>query len=397
MTNIKYFIISLIFITSCKKHFIEPTKTCIDNLNFIESSENHPLKEKLQLILDKYMNRGIPGATLLFSNNQGVWIGSSGYADLNNNIKMQPCHIMKPGSVTKMLVGNVIWQLQENGDIKIENYISEYVPDIASKITNGNKITVEMLMNHTSGIYPIARDLEYNLAVVNNFTRSWNADEIIKYFENKPATNEPGEKYYYCNTNTLILELIIETITEKPLDEVLNDRIFIPLNMNNTVYYDYSEKFPKTNLAQGYFDFHNDGGSIQNISDLNPGSGNGYTGLYSNAEDMYKFAKAVFIDYSLISENSLNQILNSFFFSESGKHASSSGSIHRQDIDFFGDSIIAYGHSGGDIGYSSNLTYIPMYNTILVINYNYGTQFSSLIGEEITNLKKEIYFEAISH
>ena len=397
MTNIKYFIISLIFITSCKKHFIEPTKTCIDNLNFIESSENHPLKEKLQLILDKYMSRGIPGATLLFSNNQGVWIGSSGYADLNNNIKMQPCHIMKPGSVTKMLVGNIIWQLQENGDIKIENYISEYVPDIASKITNGNKITVEMLMNHTSGIYPIARDLEYNLAVVNNFTRSWNADEIIKYFENKPATNEPGEKYYYCNTNTLILELIIETITEKPIEEVLNDRIFIPLNMNNTVYYDYSEKFPKTNLAQGYFDFHNDGGSIQNISDLNPGSGNGYTGLYSNAEDMYKFAKAVFIDYSLISENSLNQILNSFFFSESGKHASSSGSIHRQDIDFFGDSIIAYGHSGGDIGYSSNLTYIPMYNTILVINYNYGTQFSSLIGEEITNLKKEIYFEAISH
>ena len=397
MTNIKYFIISLLFITSCKKHFIEPTKTCIDNLNFIESSENHPLKEKLQLILDKYMDKGIPGATLLFSNNQGVWIGSSGYADLNNNIKMQPCHIMKPGSVTKMLVGNVIWQLQENGDIKIENLISEYVPDIASKITNGNKITVEMLMNHTSGIYPIARDLEYNLAVVNNFTRSWNADEIIKYFENKPATNEPGEKYYYCNTNTLILELIIETITEKPLEEVLNDRIFIPLNMNNTVYYDYSEKFPKTNLAQGYFDFHNDGGSIQNISDLNPGSGNGYTGLYSNAEDMYKFAKAVFIDYSLISENSLNQILNSFFFSESGKHASSSGSIHRQDIDFFGDSIIAYGHSGGDIGYSSNLTYIPMYNTILVINYNYGTQFSSLIGEEITNLKKEIYFEAISH
>ena len=141
MTNIKYFIISLLFITSCKKHFIEPTKTCIDNLNFIESSENHPLKEKLQLILDKYMSRGIPGATLLFSNNQGVWIGSSGYADLNNNIKMQPCHIMKPGSVTKMLVGNVIWQLQENGDIKIENLISEYVPDIASKITNGNKIT----------------------------------------------------------------------------------------------------------------------------------------------------------------------------------------------------------------------------------------------------------------
>ena len=65
--------------------------------------------------------------------------------------------------------------------------------------------------------------------------------------------------------------------------------------MNNTVYYDYSEEFPLGNLAQGYVDFHNDGGNIQNISDLNPGSGNGYTGLYSNAEDMYLFAKALLL------------------------------------------------------------------------------------------------------
>jgi D-alanyl-D-alanine carboxypeptidase len=190
--------------------------------------------------------------------------------------------------------------------------------------------------------------------------------------------------------------LIIEAVTNQPLELVLAEKIFNPLNMNNSVYYDYSEVFPKTNLAQGYFDFHNDGGSIQNISDLNPGSGNGYTGLYSTAEDLYLFAKAIFVDHSLISNTSLNDILNSFFFSESGNQASSSGAIHRQDIEFFGDSIIAYGHSGGDIGYSANLTYLPHNNTIIIIHYNYGTQFSSIIGDEIGNMKREIYKEAIN-
>ena len=384
------FLVSLLF-SECTKHFIAPTDICIDNSEFLQSSIVHPKGEAFQSVLDKYISDGIPGATLLVADSNGVWTGSAGYADIQNNIVMQPCHILKPGSVTKMIIGNVMWQLQEEGKVNIQDPISNYIPDIAENITNGTQITIEMLLNHTSGIYPIARDLNYNLAVVNDFTRDWSADEIIQYFTNKPATNLPGEKYYYSNTNTLISEMIIESITNEPLENTLSDKIFTPLGMNNTVYYDYSEEFPLGNLAQGYVDFHNDGGNIQNISDLNPGSGNGYTGLYSNAEDMYLFAKAIFLDHTLISENSLNQILNSFFYSKSGNSASSSGAIHRQDIDFFGDSITAYGHSGGDIGYAAHVTFIENSETIIIINYNYGTQFWTPMGDEINKMKKEIY------
>ena len=44
--------------------------------------------------------------------------------NLQNNIKMQPCHILKPGSVTKMIIGNVMWQLQEEGRLNIKDLIS---------------------------------------------------------------------------------------------------------------------------------------------------------------------------------------------------------------------------------------------------------------------------------
>ena len=388
--------ISVLLLVGCTKHFIKPTAVCVDNQDFIQSSINHPKGDALQNILDSYIAEGIPGATLLIADSNGIWTGSAGYADLQNNIKMQPCHILKPGSVTKMLIGNLLWQLQEEGKLNIKDLLSNYIPDVAENITNGDQITIEMLVNHTSGIYTIARDLNYNLAVVNDFTRGWNSEDIIQYFSNKPATNLPGEKYNYSNTNTLISELIIESITGEPLETTLAEKIFNPLEMNNTVYYDYSEEFPLGNLAQGYVDFHNDGGKIQNISDLNPGSGNGYTGLYSNAEDMYLFSKALFIDNSLISENSLNEILDSFFYSESGNSASSSGAIHREDIEFFGDSITAYGHGGGDIGYAANVTFIENTNTIIVINYNYGTQFWTPLGEKIQELKRAIYTTVIN-
>ena len=387
--------ISVLLFVGCTKHFIKPTVICMDNQDFIQSSNNHPKGEALLNILDSYTAEGIPGVTLLIADSNGIWAGSAGYADIQNNIKMQPCHILKPGSVTKMIIGNLMWQFQEEGILNINDLISNYIPNVAENITNGDQITIEMLLNHTSGIYTIARDLNYNLAVVNDFTRGWNAEEIIQYFSNKPAANLPGEKYNYSNTNTLISELIIESITGEPLENTLAEKVFNPLGMNNTVYYDYSQEFPLGNLAQGYVDFHNDGGNIQNISDLNPGSGNGYTGLYSNAEDMYLFSKALFMDNTLISENSLNEILDSFFYSESGNSASSSGAIHREDIEFFGDSITAYGHGGGDIGYSANVTFIENTNTIIVINYNYGTQFWTPLGEKIQELKRAIYTAVI--
>ena len=121
------FIISVILLfTVCTKHFIAPTDICIDNPEFLQSSLAHPKGEAFQDVLDKYILDGIPGATLLVADSHGVWAGAAGYADIQNNIVMQPCHILKPGSVTKMIIGNLIWQLQEEGKVNIEEPISNY-------------------------------------------------------------------------------------------------------------------------------------------------------------------------------------------------------------------------------------------------------------------------------
>jgi D-alanyl-D-alanine carboxypeptidase len=379
----------IILISSCKESLIAPTVVCSEDAD-ITLNESHPKAAALQAKMDEFIGKGIPGITVLIADSNGIWTGSTGYADIENDIKMQPCHLNKLGSVTKMMVGALAWQLIQEGKLSIDEPIKTYIPDVASQITNGDDITFGMLLNHTSGIYDVAGDLNFNLGVVNDFSYSWTSEEIVDFMANKPATHLPGEEVQYSNSNTMIEALIIEAVTGQKHGELLTDRILKPLGMNSTVYYDYSGDFPTDRLAQGYLDFNNDGGSIQNISELNPGSGNGYTGVYSTVTDLYRFMKALMVDKTLITDENLTKIFDSFRLAPGDAWMSSVGGIHNEFRLVLPAEKPAYGHGGGDIGYSANLNYLPHNNTIFAATYNYGTNLRTALREEIVNLQVEL-------
>ena len=383
-------ILALILILSgCKDNLIAPTVVCTEDAG-ITLNSSHPKAAALQAKMDEYIAKGVPGITVLIADDDGVWTNSAGYADIENDIKMQPCHLNKLGSVTKMMVGALAWQLIQDGLLDTDEPIKTYIPDVASQITNGDKITFGMLLNHTSGIYDVAGDLNFNLAVVNDFSYSWSTEEVLEFLKNKPATHEPGTTVSYSNSNTMIEALIIETVTGRKHGELLTERILQPLGMNSTVYYDYADDFPTDRLAQGYLDFNNDGGEIQNISALNPGSGNGYTGVYSTVTDLYRFMKALMIDKTLTTEENLDKIFASFQSTSSGYWMSSVGAIHNEFRLTLPENQPAYGHAGGDIGYSANLDYLPHNNTVFAATYNYGINLRTALRDEIIDLQVEL-------
>lgn len=391
----KYLIFSLactLAIAGCRTDaFIAPTEACEYAPAAFTVNDNHPKAVALRLKMQEYLQKGVPGMTVLIADSSGVWVGSAGYADIHNDILMQPCHVNKLGSITKMMMGTVIWQLIQDNLLDINDPISDYIPEVASRITNGNAITVGMLVNHTSGIYDIARDLGFNLAVVNDYTKSWTAEEVLAFVEGKPATNAPGEAVSYSNTNTLLEGLIIEAITGQPHGRVLQDRILTPLGLSNTYYYDYGSDFPTALLAQGYLDFNNDGQAmIQNISALNPGSGTGYTGVYSTVEDLYVYMKALLVDQTLISPSNLTFILDNMTDAYDGAWFSSYGAIHNESRHLFDAATPVYGHAGGDIGYSANLNYLPHNGTIYAATFNYGTNLPSALGDILNELRDEL-------
>jgi hypothetical protein len=69
---------------------------------------------------------------------------------------------------------------------------------------------------------------------------------------------------------------------------------------------------------------------------------------------------------------------------------SSVGSIHREFMDILPDSIIAYGHGGGDIGYSANLNYLPHNQTIFAATFNYGTNLPSPLGNVLKEFRQKL-------
>jgi D-alanyl-D-alanine carboxypeptidase len=378
------------FLSACnQEELIQPTSNCTYSGEFT-INESHPKAAAIQSLMDKYLVKGIPGATVLIKDADGFWIKSKGFADLENNILMQPCHINKLGSVTKMMMGALIWRLVQEGTLNINAPISQYIPEVASKITNGADITVSMLLNHTSGVYDIARDLGYNLAVINDFTKSWTEEEILAFIANKPATNEAGAAVNYSNSNTLLEAMIVNKVTGRSHGSLMQEYIFSPLSMDNTVYYNYATSFPSNTLAQGYLDFNNDGGSIQNLSALNPGSGNGYTGVYSTVTDLYKFMNALLVEKTLTTPENLAAGLASMRSNDKNTYKTSILGIHREFMTTLPDSIIAYGHAGGDIGYTANLSYFPHNNTIFAATFNYGTNLPSALGDELQKFRNEL-------
>lgn len=382
-------ILCLTLIMSCKKSLIRPTELCTNDVIIIENE--HPKASAIQTLIDKYIAKGIPGFTVLISDDDGLWMNSGGYADIENNIKMQPCHINKLGSVTKMMMGTLVWQLEQDGILDIDDPIKLHIPEVADRIENGNDITLGMLINHTSGVYDIAGDLAYNLAVVNDFSRSWTSEEILEYLEGKAATSLPGTEVRYSNSNTMLIGMVVDAAAGKPHGELLKERILTPLGMENTVYYDYSESFPYNYLAQGYLDFNNDGGDIQNISNLNPGSGNGYTGVYSTVTDLYRFMKALLHDKNLTTSDNLDRIFDSMRLGNSGGWKSSIGGIHDEQRELFEEDLHVYGHAGGDIGYSANLNYFPHNKTIFAATYNYGSNLPSPLRNVLQDLREELF------
>ena len=390
LINIILVIVVLSSLFSCSKVEIPPTTTCTDDASFV-INENHPKAAAIQTLMNDYIAQGLPGMSVLINDNDGFWIASAGYADLENQIVMQPCHINKLGSVTKMMMGTLVWQLIQDGLMEIDDPIGKYIPEVAAKIENGDAITLAMLVNHSSGIYDVAGNLGFNLAVINDFSKHWTSEDIIKYLEGKPATHLPGEAVRYSNSNTMLIGLIIDKVAGRHHSALLQSRILNPLGMDNTVYYNYENDFPLPNLAQGYLDFHNDGGDIQNISNLNPGSGNGYTGVYSTVTDLYKYMNALLREKTLITPENLELIFNSMDLYDNDSWHSSIGAIHDEFRTTLPDSIHAYGHAGGDIGYSANLNYIPHNNTIVAVTYNYGTNLGSPLRSVLGDFRRELY------
>ena len=189
------------------------------------------------------------------------------------------------GSITKNFTAVTMLLLQEEGEIDLDQTIDKWFPDFEK----GDKITVRMLLNHTSGI------LEWN-----------EFDDLEGMVEkvNGKFNFEPGTDWSYSNTNFILAGLIINRITKKDAVEVIREKILDPLEMKHTFMKEF-EEYPLEEKAHGHtFDEY---GNIipYELNERFWTAG----GILSNVGDMFRYAHALF-NGELLSKDSMDQMLD---------------------------------------------------------------------------------------
>ncbi|HEX8392810.1 MAG TPA: serine hydrolase domain-containing protein [Longimicrobium sp.] len=195
---------------------------------------------------------GYPGATLGVVLRDGSSFGmAAGWSDTVARQPMRPDHLLLSGSTGKTYVAAVALQLMAEGRLRLDDPISRWLgaePWFA-RVDNGEAVTVRHLMTHTSGLVRY----EFNPRFVEDLNRepgrTWTPEQRLAYLFDTPAPFRPGAGWEYSDTNYIVLGMIIERITGRPLNDEIRARVLRPLRLAGTV---PSDRPRIAGLSQGY-------------------------------------------------------------------------------------------------------------------------------------------------
>ncbi len=209
---------------------------------------------------------------------QGQQMGEIYVSGLNNKQQQTPVEgdlLFKIASIAKLFKAVSVTQLVEQGRLRLDATLAEYLPALAPRIENSEQITVRMLVSHRSGIPNYMDQTDYNWAEPQTTT-----DQLIGLIEDVPASFKPGADYEYSNTNYLLLHEIIERVSGQSYAGYVRQHILQPLSLNNTFFSIEEAGLPR--LMSGY--------TLEYPLDIKAVD---YGGMIASIEDTGRFLRAL--------------------------------------------------------------------------------------------------------
>ena len=134
------------------------------------------------------------------------------------------------GAVAISYLGTVLLQLVDEGTVGLDDTIDRWLPDALAS----EKVTLRMLINCTSGYPDYVAQKSFVDALYKDPFRAWTTEEQLSYVADKPLLYEPGTNWSYAHTNFVRLGEALSAITDKPVEELIRERIVEPLGMEGT-------------------------------------------------------------------------------------------------------------------------------------------------------------------
>ena len=242
--------------------------------------------ERISRLVERYHRTGkLNGSVLVAQNGNVIYRAGHGEADKSWGIPNTPDTRFRIGSVTKQFTATLILQLVDDGVLRLDAPISDYLPEYPKEV--GAKVTIHHLLTHTSGI-PSYTDMP---EFVDKHSRNpYTPQEFAATFSSLPLEFEPGSNWRYSNSGYFLLGVIIESVTGKSYDEVLRERVLEPLGMNQTGYDRYDEVVEKQ--ASGYIMLPD--GTFQRAPFLDTSIPYAAGMMYSTVDDLFKWDQALY-------------------------------------------------------------------------------------------------------
>lgn len=186
-------------------------------------------KEKADSILNKYITsyKTAGYAVAVSVNNEVVWSGVGGMADVESNTPVKESTTFRIASLTKAITAVAALQLVEKGKIDLNAPIQTYLPDYP--VSKKGQITTRHLLNHTSGIR------HYRPGEASTNTTSYKTLlEATKVFRDRRLAFKPGSRYKYTSYGYTVLGAIIEEVSGQSFQAYLKENILEPSGMTQT-------------------------------------------------------------------------------------------------------------------------------------------------------------------
>jgi D-alanyl-D-alanine carboxypeptidase len=340
----------------------------------------------LTALLQKYTQEGLPGAAVaVYSEQEGWWAGSAGYASLEKKTVMTTDHLQYLQSVSKTYMAVAILKLYEEGRIRLDAPITNYLPArYGRQIQEASAITVRMLLNHTSGIPEYSTDPGFVAFVVLHPTMVFDAAAALPYIGHTPPLFPPGSKHSYANTNYLLLALIADSLTGDHA-KYIREKIFTPLGLEHTFYHGSKGYLHYPMLTDSYWDVLNVGrpANISAFQQANVATLKGDDGVVCTPLDAVRFLKG--LTEGKLLRDSTFRLMQQWVNNEKGQPQYGLGLVY-----YAAGGLTGYGHSGAGVGAGCILIYVPERKTYVFMATNVSTLVEGDMAKKADALKDEI-------
>ncbi|WP_430401216.1 serine hydrolase domain-containing protein [Flavobacterium sp.] len=238
------------------------------------------------------------GVVLVATNGEIDFLSSTGIGNRQNGSVLNTKSKFKIASMTKVFTAVLVMKLVEENRINLDDKIGKYLPNYQGE--GKDKVTIHQLLNYSSGI-----ENKLDALGMTPYQTDKSLDEFIEAYCSGKLVFTPGEKSEYGNTEYILLQKIIETVSENSYETYLAKIILEPLGMQNTQLVESKEI--NAGLLPSYT-FKDSLGIFVNDAPYYPELYFGAGALYATIEDLLKFDQALF-NFKLLNKPSTERLL----------------------------------------------------------------------------------------